>query len=742
MAKSRLTTMDDQLERIIDEDGAPEAVSPEETDPMAPRMPFPTSYQLNRDQEDELVEFAMKRLEELENETGRSRTGTGDWWLRGERDSEQEDPQGVSRTERTWMGKRRLYDLVYQNDVEHRSSILGGIFAESNLVVPLARKITRQMTARAVNYYFATDPWFAMYPVGDADKPRADKADRYSRWKFEQSHLKRRMELGIERAFVLGESVLKSTLENRVQVYKTTASVLVDETGADILGADGDYILENDLWVEQVVIDPETGEPVGEAGFVLKRDGQTPRPLNPIFVEKLIERRMTMFFGPEANIVHFLDFLCPLDAPSVQEADCVVHLYDMPVMTLADQWKKEQTARGGATEIAETRKAIELIRELAQESATPKNANSGYETDLDIETSSSREDRSDPVASIAEFYLRYDADGDGMMEEIMLVVDRTSKTPIFYDYTANVTADGQRPFSVQRVNEVPGRWYGIGAMEMFETTQQIIDLTVNRWNFSQSRSARVDFWNPQNTLEGRSNPHLTLNWGGTYTPVPGKTARDCLESVYLENNKDGALQQFMEFFIQLATNESGVANANDSKFAGLDSAELATGVRNIEKSGQELFSLYLGHLEPGISDLLRKQVNILFANLNEMEVYRYFEQGEENGEGAEGVVEIDPADIADMDLDVKILLTRYRGEQIMESSVRATELVEKFYSQHPFVQERTADLYRQMLKALQVSNVDQIIVPIPMNVMQTGPLDAAGMAGAATTQPRKSEPNL
>jgi len=735
--------MEEQLERIIDKEEHP---SGEETGANTPRMPFPTSYVLTRDQEDELIEHALKRLEELEDETGRSRTGTGDWWLNGEHDADQEDPLGTNRTERTWMGKRKLYDLVYQNDVEHRSVILGGIFAESNLVVPLARKITRQMTARAVNYYFSTDPWFAIYPVGEADKKRADKADRYFRWKLDQGGVKRKLELGIERAFVVGEAVEKTTWNRDEQIYRTHATVLVDEAGADILGADGDYILPTDLWYEKIVIDEVTGEQVGQSMLVLKRDGQTPKPDEPLWDTKLIERRMTHYAGPKADVVHFLDFLCPLDAPTVQEADCCVHLYDMPVMDLADQWRKEQENETGAGGIDATRKAIEMIRELATEGGGPKNAQNGDDNDDDSATARAGQDRA--IASIAEIWLRYDADGDGMMEEIMLVVDRNSGVPIFYDYAPNVTPDGLRPFSVVRVNEVPGRWYGIGAMEMFETTQQIIDLTINRWNFGNSRSARVDFWNPHNTLEGRSNPHLGLNWGGTYTPAPGKQAEDCLSSVYLENNKEGQQQQFMEFFIQLATNESGVANANDSQFAGLDSAELATGVRNIEKSGQELFSLYLGHLEPGVSDTLKKQVRLLFTNLDQMEVYRYFETGEitedgVEGEGAEGLVEIDPADIADLDLDARILLTRYRGEQIMESSVRATELVERYYAQDPFVQQQTADLYRQMLKALQVSNVDTIISPIPANLaMGAGPMDAAGMAQAAAGQQRKSEPNL
>lgn len=730
--------MEDQLERILDQDSPPGEVDAGME--YSPRMPFPTAYVLSREQEDELIDHAMRRLQELEDETGRTRTGTGDWWMRGDSPPEDTDPLGTRSTERTWMGKRRLYDLVYDNNVDHRAVILGGIFADSNLVVPLARRITRQMTARAVNYYFGTDPWFAAYPVGEFDRVRADKADRYTRWKMDQSKLKRSLELGIERAFVLGEAVEKTTWRRREQIYRTTARVLVDGDGKDILGADGDYILESDLWITQVVEDAVVpGETIEGQVMVLKRDGRTPQPKEMLWADKLVTRRIRHYNGPESKVVNFLDFLCPLTAPSIQEADCVVHLYDMPVMDLADQWKKDEEETGAAGDIDSTRKAIELIREMANSGGESKNA---QDSDKPGEDNDGTYIRSAPIASIAEFHLRYDADGDGIMEEIMLVVDRSSRMPIFYDYEANVTPDGLRPFDAIRVNEVPNRWYGIGAMEMFETTQKFVDLTANRWNFSQSRAARVDFWSPHNTLEGRQNPHLGVNWGGTYTPAPGKTAKECLESVYLEDNKGMDLKAIMEFFMQLAMNESGIQHANDAQVAGFDSAKLATGIRNIEKSGQEMFSLYLGHLEPGISGTLGRNVKLVMANLDQMEVYRYFEE-DEGGEGGAELTVIEPGDIADMELDVRVLLTRYRGEQTLESSSNAVGLVSQYYAQPFEVQERTTLLYRDMLKALQVPYGDRIIQPLQL-------LPPGGMGGpnpqelasAAQTPPRSAQPSI
>jgi hypothetical protein len=727
--------MEDQLERVTEELDQ----DPVLDDGLSPRMPFPTSYRLTRDQEDELIDHAFKRLEDLESETGRNQVADGDGWMHTTPDTNMREQQGLHRTERTFMGKRRLYDLVYDNEVEHRAHILGGVFAKSNFAVPISRRIARQMTARAANYFFATDPWFSCYPVGAMDRELADKSDRYLRWKLDAAGVKRTEEQAIERAFALGEAVVKTTWKLQLQPYRTMATVLVDEQGADILAADGDFILESDLWIEEVVVDEMSGEEVRSGMMVLKRDGKTPKPEVLLWTTKLVSRRLTLYRGPEAKVLHYLDFLCPLDAPSVYDADCVAHLYDMPVMELADQWRKSLEDGSTPQENFEaTRKAVALIRELSTSSSEPKSGQNSDDEDLGQSTTMNRGERSGATAQIVEFHLRYDADGDGMMEEIMLLVDRRTKTPIFYDYMANITPDGQRPFSVVRVNEKLNRWYGIGAIEMFETSQNVVDLLVNRWNLANSQAGRVDFWSPHNTVEGRANTSLALNWGGTYTPLPGKTSKDCLESIYLENIKDDELQRLAEFFMQLMMVESGIQNANDAQVTGLDSAKLATGIRNIEKSGQELFSLYLGHLEPGILSVLKKCSRLVWTNLDPNEVYIYFEDGEEGGEGSGDMRRIDPSEIHGLELDVRVLLTRYRGEQILESSIRAVEIVERFYQLPFMVQVRTYQLYRDMLKALQVANARDIIEPVelpPMGAPGNMP-PAKETSTAASNRPR------
>jgi len=158
-----------------------------------PQMPFPSSYVLTREQETKLVDHAIKRLEDLDFEMGRRFTKSGDWFD-SEMDTDIDDDGKHIAPERTFMGKRRLYELLYQNNVTWRPRVIGGIFEHSNLVVPIARRIARQMTARGNMYFFGSDPWMAAYPVGEEDKELAHKADKYTRHKADKALLRATLE--------------------------------------------------------------------------------------------------------------------------------------------------------------------------------------------------------------------------------------------------------------------------------------------------------------------------------------------------------------------------------------------------------------------------------------------------------------------------------------------------------------------------------------------------------------------
>jgi hypothetical protein len=271
----------------------------------------------------------------------------------------------------------------------------------------------------------------------------------------------------------------------------------------------------------------------------------------------------------------------------------------------------------------------------------------------------------------------------------------------------------------------------MGIMELFDSYQTITDLLVNRWNFSQSRSGRVDFWTPTNTLEGDRDPNLKMNWGGSYTRKPGVKAEDCLETVYLTDVKFDQIHQMIQFFMQLAMNESGVTNANDDQAAGMQSAKLATGINQVAQSGEELFKPIMSDLKEPITRLLDREVEITLANMNPTEVFSYLE-----GDTL-GIERLTAEDVRNLRFKCSIELTTMKTQERIQVSAQVIALIEKFYSMDPMVQVYVADEFRKQLRALDGTvNADTTIVPIPMPTSMTGGGAGGGglEGGAKNTQ--------
>jgi hypothetical protein len=188
-------------------------------------------------------------------------------------------------------------------------------------------------------------------------------------------------------------------------------------------------------------------------------------------------------------------------------------------------------------------------------------------------------------------------------------------------------------------------------------------------------------------------------------------------------------------------NESGVMNSNDAASAGLDTGKLATGIRNIEKAGDELFAPFLSTLEPGISDVLNRELEVLFANFNADESFTYF-QGDKQLQETLKVEEV-----RGLRLRVALYLTRYKGEQLFQQSSQIVQVVQAFYAQLPEVQARTVEFFRQMVRALDPKvDAETVILPLPpppvgpdgMPVAQGG---AGGKGQPSPPKPVQMHPN-
>ncbi len=478
--------MPDQLSNFIDKASAdiPPANSADTIN--QPKVPFQSDLKLTGEQEKKLIEHAFKRYADLNTESGRDQTMTPTWWANTAAAAVNSAlaSQGFITAGETFMGKRARFDAAFLNDVSWRPFTMGpdNIFKSSNIPVPLSRRITRQMIARAINTFFGSEPWFSVNPKPvpeydpSTDDAQAESIERFCRFKLHESASRDDKERAISRALILGECPVKTSYVVRDQLFNVEAEVLTDVSGEPMRAQDGNHITKDDEFVDSQD---------GQGTKVLKRDGVTPEPMAPIWQKTPLNRRQVLFEGARSEPIFFKDFLCSLTATDVQSADCVIHIYDKVVMEFVDLVVKRGLVGDSADErIGAAQKMLAVVKAISDNSPLPKAAVNQQLRPNDHFQSAPTAETGGPVAEFCEFYLWFDANGDGVAENIMLIADRNSQAPIFYDHVANVTTDGLRPIEIVRINPCEGRWYGLGVMELFESYQTIVDLLVNRWNFS------------------------------------------------------------------------------------------------------------------------------------------------------------------------------------------------------------------------------------------------------------------
>lgn len=699
---------------------------------------IPSILTLTADQEKRLLEHCKRRFNELQDELGRR---------------DYEAPTYAStpmvtlqRNVATHFGKRFLSHLIYQQRMEWRAWVLGGIYSETNLHLPITTRIVCQQIARANKYFFGTSPFFAVSGLSEDSDLLATDVDAFANHKLDTlGGIGADLENAVELAFIQGETVVKTRHHKLTSYFESVREVAVDDKGEPLIAQDGDYIYKTDLFVpSQIpVIDPateqptqdENGQPVMQDGpdLVLKRDMQTPAPAVLQFESIKLDLTNVLEDKIEAKPIYYLDFLAPLNAPDLQSADICVHCYNSKIIEMADRYLRDSW-QGVAPE-----EQIKRVHDLVNKLGTGSNEARQALGDRDraeqgeVARQQTGRDRVEPTVGLAECWVWFDVFGDGVQRSVMVLMDQDGKIPIYYDYAANLTPDGKRPLHAVRINPVTGRWHGQGNVERLYSLQDQADLLINRSFFAESRAARVDFWQPAATIEGRNNPNLMVNWGGTYRLETGKTAQDALQSVYLSNIKNNNLKDLLQTVLQTMQAMSAVSNVNDGAMAGLDTAKLATGIRNLQESGEEMFHQYISHLRPCLENILRTALKTLIiastSQEGQSQIYRFFDRPSKR------MVQIDPTRLAELDLDIVLNLSTYDRQSRLQQSQLAYNMLFAYLqaigAPPEVMEERLGGLVADSLRALQVRDAEAKTKPINPALRLPPPgMETAGASGS------------
>ena len=679
-----------------------------------------------------ICDSTIAELSKLELDLGRNITaqsgdiyGDGAWWS----NMVAETSDGI-QPHRTFMGKRQLFEMTYRNRVDWRKYILGGLFTESNRTMPIAAQGCRHNIARAIKAFFSVDPWVKATATNKPNGARSDidtdvaiAGERFFNFKAKEAALKGVLTRAIEKAYIVGECVLKTRHSKKQTFYSTDLSVLVNAEGKFVLGSDGDYIVEGkDSFApktQPVTIQNEQGEPipsengeqveepVNDGVLYLERDGETAIPPGSRFEfrEDLV-RLHSDYDGPVTEIVPTQDFLCSQTEESIHTAPMIANIVSVTPYEIVQNFGQNEMENLSTQEkLDSTANFIKLLTDMESDGSSPKTAGQMGRPELNEE--GLYQLAGNTRSEFAEVYRNYDADGDGSPEEIFMVIDRKRKTIVFMDYLQNVSTDGKRPFSIITVSRVDGRWHGEGMMEQIEHLQTSIDIFYNRACFSTSSTGTTTFFRSEDVTEGdaysRGGMPLPFNCGNVYHPKTGKDPREILTYVTIPNEKMQEFMELMSLNSQMASNSAGVMSTNDMQAAGLDSSKTATGVRDNASKGEDMFFLRASHIEVGLESTVQQFAHILFERMAEQEEFEWTE-------GDERLTDIlRKTDANRMKYFFSITMVGGKNEQITAAVNASLPGVMQWAQQPSVMMEAMLPMVEMNLRALQIVGAGEIL---------------------------------
>lgn len=700
--------------------------------PGQPRVIFPTAAVLTREQEDNMIADAEQRLQDIISDTGWEAVGAKNWSML----LTPADAADLSSPAFSFFGKRELALLMAEEKMEWRANFYGGLFAKSNHSLPMAAKLCRQMSSKAKNYFTGTEPWFSLIGLIGVDPGTAENLNRVAQWQFRLAKTVKALNHAFDQAFIKGEDIWKVTWANRTRYFRQFASVYATAQGTPITLPDGDFIYTDDVWTEDaangiwLLVRPTMVQP-----FALTAQEYASMTV----VQQPVFRERTVYSGLAVDNVYYKDVLVDPTAVSLEEARTVFHLYDTPATAIASKYLAHIARTGDSQDFPSVLRMLRTIHasgETHSGLSRPRGELAESSNDWLGTTASFA---SIPTANVrmAEGYLVGDYDGDGYEETMVLLMDRTTKLPIAYDYLDNVREDGKLPFGVTRINPPGNRWHGVGMIERFWPLQMGIDLMYNRINDASSREGSIIIVNRNAFPETEGDELLSLNGGETLSASPTEDIDKAIKVVYLnEHVRIETLVKLQEMLQQMIVSMAGVTGLQDAQMAGLPTVELATGIHKLDQEGQEVFAPLLTDLSEGAEELVHKAVVSILGNLADGVAMKFFE-------GEEWRYQVYKALLpAELDFDVEIRLTKYRAQQELAQNQASIEWLKDYAAQVQPIRNAAKPWYQRILDLVECKQGGNALAQLdnlPPILSQPGP---SGNPAAVQPQERKPAPQV
>ncbi len=588
-----------------------------------------------------------------------------------------------------WLADRERFEREWNDDFSHRA-MESAVFAKSNESLNMVGSGVDYIRSRIMEEIFGSKPWFSVDSrVRKGGEVAADQVARHLRWKLGQEQVNFEgvaVDL-ITQACKMGECVSKIFYTTVEEEYERVATILWNHrTDAPARTADGDFIFRDEYEREEA--DELEWQP-GERAPV------RPLPAGHCWREQIVSEHRVHYAGARTMPLHYRDFYCPLNAPSLHDADFVAHMTSMRLSDLCAHLgvppEEVFSETPGENYLAQTLWRIRQSGAQPDTAAGEPRLHEGKEPDTAD---------ADPEFRLLEAYFQFDARQDGRPYRVYVMMAYDFDLPIFWDYVANVTPNGRYPFEAVVINKEPYRWYGRSWFKKYETFQQLIDKLLNQIIYRNELAANpVKFRRKEAVVQWQDDQPFEIGPDKVFDLNDGYSASDALQSARIPE-LDDQTRYLLETIVASWRTRSGVTTATQGMFGGLPSENTATGVAQIVESGTTIFRPQVMDIKRGLEAVLRQLVRYQYTYQTGDEEFTY----REGDLRVHGVLRREV--LEGLEINIELTLTRARQLRRFDAARMAADFFAKFLAIPDEFKGVAAPLFSTIYKTLEIDNAD------------------------------------
>ena len=165
----------------------------------------------------------------------------------------------------------------------------------------------------------------------------------------------------------------------------------------------------------------------------------------------------------------------------------------------------------------------------------------------------------------------------------------------------------------------------------------------------------------------------------------------------------------------MITMDSGVSGAAQGDMGALPQMNTATGVKQVLGHGSILNKMSIREVQRGVEIAIEKLTKMMLNMMDPIETIVFFEGDNE----IEAIIDRD--DFRQLDLDVKLTLTKFHQDEEESRLMRVMLTIERYLALPPFAMEKTRQIYVDQLKILGIENAEDRL-PLPQDMMPQAPV--------------------